>query len=68
MGGDAMPVENTPFAFRLNDAVLGRRDRPLVFLGNFEVEEQWAGGECSLPRVSSPGTWPSSTGWTSSPC
>jgi hypothetical protein len=40
------------FTTRLKSALLGRTDVPLVFLGNFEVEEQWARGELTLPRVS----------------
>jgi len=40
------------FNARLKRAVTGRPDAPLVFLGNFEVEEQWARGEHTLPRVS----------------
>jgi hypothetical protein len=33
-------------------AATGAPGAPLVFLGNFEVEEQWAQGEYGLPRVS----------------
>ncbi|MBN9744577.1 hypothetical protein DMP23_26450 [Amycolatopsis sp. A1MSW2902] len=43
------------FIPRLKTAVLGTADRPLVFVGNFEVEEQWAVDEQGLPRVSAPG-------------
>jgi hypothetical protein len=44
---NATPDFNT----RLKAAV-GAPGAPLVFLGNFEVEEQWALGEYGLPRVS----------------
>ncbi|GAA1978418.1 ATP-grasp domain-containing protein [Amycolatopsis minnesotensis] len=40
------------FHSRLKTAI-GAPGVPLVFLGNLEVEEQWARGECGLPRVSS---------------
>ncbi len=40
------------FNTRLKRAVVGEPDASLVFLGNFEVEEQWARGEHTLPRVS----------------
>lgn len=43
------------FNSRLKNAVVGRPDASLVFLGNFEVEEQWARGEHTLPRVSAAG-------------
>jgi hypothetical protein len=43
------------FTTRLKSALLGRTDVPLVFLGNFEVEQQWARGELTLPRVSAAG-------------
>jgi len=43
------------FNSRLKNAVVGRPDAALVFLGNFEVEEQWARGEHTLPRVSAAG-------------
>lgn len=46
--GDTRPDFNT----RLKTAVLDDGDRPLVFLGNFEVEERWAEGEHTLPRFS----------------
>ena len=39
------------FTARLKRAVTGAVDTPLVFLGNFEVENQWAVGEPALPRV-----------------
>jgi hypothetical protein len=45
-------MDTTPdFTTRLKAAV-GAPGAPLVFLGNFEVEEQWARGEYGLPRVS----------------
>lgn len=48
--------ENAPgFIPRLKSAVLPAAEAPLVFLGNFEVEEQWAADEQGLPRVSAPG-------------
>ncbi|MEU0743784.1 ATP-grasp domain-containing protein [Streptomyces sp. NPDC006134] len=40
------------FGRRLKRAVTGADDTPLVFLGNFEVEEVWARGEHTLPRFS----------------
>jgi hypothetical protein len=40
------------FNERLTTALTGSPDTPLVFLGNFEVEEQWARGEHTLPRFS----------------
>src|SRR3954469_3608370 len=43
------------FNTRLKRAVVGEPDASLVFLGNFEVEEQWARGEHTLPRVSAAG-------------
>lgn len=39
----------------LRRALAGGSDRPLVFLGNFEVEEQWAIGETGLPRIGGSG-------------
>ncbi|MEU8180118.1 ATP-grasp domain-containing protein [Micromonospora sp. NPDC049044] len=42
----------TPFVERLRTAVLADR-APLIFVGNFEVEEQWARGEVALPRLTS---------------
>ncbi|MGW7362917.1 preATP grasp domain-containing protein [Streptomyces sp. NPDC054841] len=47
MGGN-YPDFNT----RLTTALTGSPDTALVFLGNFEVEEQWARGEHTLPRFS----------------
>jgi D-alanine-D-alanine ligase-like ATP-grasp enzyme len=35
---------------RIRAALTGTHDAPLVLLGNFEVEEQWARGEVGLPR------------------
>jgi D-alanine-D-alanine ligase-like ATP-grasp enzyme len=43
------------FIGRLKRAVLGSAEQPLVFLGNFEVEELWAADELGLPRVSASG-------------
>lgn len=43
------------FNSRLKRAVMGDPDASLVFLGNFEVEEKWARGEHTLPRVSAAG-------------
>lgn len=40
------------FLPRLKGAVAGSPEAPLVFLGNFEVEEVWARGEHTLPRLS----------------
>ncbi|WP_329182060.1 ATP-grasp domain-containing protein (plasmid) [Streptomyces decoyicus] len=40
------------FLPRLKTAVAGSPQAPLVFLGNFEVEEVWAHGEHTLPRFS----------------
>lgn len=42
------------FTGRLRTALTGTVEQPLVYLGNFEVEEQWARGERSLPRVHDP--------------
>lgn len=39
------------FRHRLKQAVLGDPEAPLVFLGNFEVEQVWARGEIGLPRL-----------------
>lgn len=41
------------FNARLKTAVTADASTPLVFIGNFEVEERWALGEVSLPRLSS---------------
>ncbi|MBP2702772.1 ATP-grasp domain-containing protein [Microbispora sp. RL4-1S] len=40
------------FLSRMKKALTGSPDTPLVFLGNFEVEDQWARGEPGLPRTS----------------
>jgi D-alanine-D-alanine ligase-like ATP-grasp enzyme len=40
------------FNRRLKVAVTGSPDTPLVFFGNFEVEQHWARGEHTLPRFS----------------
>lgn len=39
------------FTGRLKTALTGTSDAELVFLGNFEVEDQWARGETGLPRL-----------------
>lgn len=39
------------FGDRLKAAVAGDARTGLVFLGNFEVEDQWARGEAGLPRL-----------------
>jgi phosphoribosylaminoimidazole carboxylase (NCAIR synthetase) len=39
------------FTSRLKTALTGVAGTPLVYLGNFEVEQQWARGERGLPRV-----------------
>ena len=41
------------FRARLGRAITGSADTPLLFLGNFEVENAWAEGEPALPRVGS---------------
>ncbi|MGW2035086.1 MULTISPECIES: preATP grasp domain-containing protein [Streptomyces] len=46
-----MPSPPPGFTGRLKRAVTGDAGTPLVFLGNFEVENQWALGEPALPRV-----------------
>jgi D-alanine-D-alanine ligase-like ATP-grasp enzyme len=43
---------NDDFVTRLKVALTGTPDTSLVYLGNFEVERDWAVGERSLPRVS----------------
>ncbi|WP_433273327.1 ATP-grasp domain-containing protein [Actinosynnema sp. CS-041913] len=43
------------FTRRLKTALLGDPDGSLAFLGNFEVEERWARGEHTLPRLSADG-------------
>ncbi|MGZ9933873.1 preATP grasp domain-containing protein [Streptomyces sp. NC-S4] len=48
-------MTGTEFNRRLKSAVAGSPSGSLVFLGNFEVEEQWARGETGLPRISSAG-------------
>lgn len=48
-----MHLPPSGFSGRLKRAVTGAADTPLVFLGNFEVENQWALGEPALPRVAS---------------
>ncbi|MFI5776157.1 hypothetical protein [Nocardia sp. NPDC051570] len=41
------------FCERLKAAVAGDSSASLVFLANFEVEQQWARGEIGLPKLSS---------------
>ncbi|MFD4532736.1 hypothetical protein ACFWNL_31715 [Kitasatospora sp. NPDC058397] len=48
-----MHLPSSGFSARLKRAVTGSADTPLVFLGNFEVENHWALGEPALPRVAS---------------
>ncbi|MBD0696095.1 ATP-grasp domain-containing protein [Streptomyces sp. CBMA123] len=48
-----MHLPSAGFGARLKRAVTGSPDTPLVFLGNFEVENHWALGEPALPRVAS---------------
>lgn len=48
-----MDETDSGFRSRLARAVTGSADTPLLFLGNFEVENSWAEGEPALPRVSS---------------
>ncbi|MEU4805228.1 ATP-grasp domain-containing protein [Actinosynnema sp. NPDC023587] len=43
------------FTRELKTALLGAAGGPLAFLGNFEVEERWALGEHTLPRLSAAG-------------
>lgn len=43
----------TPFIEELKEAVTGDSMTSTVLLGNFEVEEVWAMGETTLPRVGS---------------
>lgn len=47
-------MSGTPpcFRARLATALTGSPTTPLLFLGNFEVEQQWARGEHTLPRLS----------------
>ncbi|MFC7545960.1 ATP-grasp domain-containing protein [Plantactinospora sp. GCM10030261] len=39
------------FRAKLRTALTGAADTPLVLLGNFEVEDEWAGAERGLPRL-----------------
>jgi hypothetical protein len=39
-------------------AITGAEDTPLVFVCNFEAEEQWARGHVGLPAVAAPGVSP----------
>ncbi|MGW0893729.1 preATP grasp domain-containing protein [Saccharopolyspora sp. NPDC002578] len=52
VSGGAMGLD---FNRRLKTALTGDSGTPLVFLGNFEVEQRWALGELGLPRFSAPG-------------
>ncbi|WP_103342265.1 ATP-grasp domain-containing protein [Amycolatopsis sp. CA-126428] len=51
-----MDSDSPNFIARLKTAALGSAEHPLVFLGNFEVEELWAADELGLPRVSAAGS------------
>ena len=44
------------FRSRLRTALTGAPDTPLVLLGNFEVEDEWARGERGLPRLAMGGS------------
>lgn len=44
-----MPQTQPGFTARLKSAVCDDRAAPLIFLGNFEVENQWGDGEIGLP-------------------
>jgi hypothetical protein len=46
-------MSETSFGTRLRRAVTSDGRRPFVLLANFEVEEVWARGETTLPRVGS---------------
>lgn len=46
-------MHSTHFTERLRRAVLDEDGDDLLFLGNFEVEEQWAVREITLPRLTS---------------
>ncbi|WP_042386371.1 ATP-binding protein [Streptacidiphilus melanogenes] len=48
-----MDETESGFRARLGRAVTGSPVTPLLFLGNFEVENSWAEGEPALPRVGS---------------
>ncbi|MEU7823719.1 hypothetical protein [Catellatospora sp. NPDC049133] len=45
-------MSDEDFLRRLKVALRGDADAPLVFLGNFEVEDRWAEDEPGLPRFS----------------
>jgi hypothetical protein len=47
-----MDERSPDFNSRLKTMLAGTPDTSLVFLGNFEVEEQWGRGEHRLPRFS----------------
>ncbi|MFJ4653238.1 ATP-grasp domain-containing protein [Nocardia sp. NPDC088792] len=49
-----MRAQPDDFGTRLKVAVTGTPGTPLVFLGNFEIEDRWAMGEPGLPGVSFP--------------
>ena len=61
-------MDGLGFRSRLKRALVGDPRARFVFVGNFEVEHQWAQGELGLPRTRSarPARW--STGWTKSRC
>jgi D-alanine-D-alanine ligase-like ATP-grasp enzyme len=44
-----MQQSSRGYAARLKEAVCAGQSAPLVFLGNFEVENQWGQGEIGLP-------------------
>lgn len=44
------------FGARLKFALTGSAQTPLVYLGNFEVEEAWGSGETGLPRIAFAGS------------
>jgi hypothetical protein len=44
-----MPESQPGFTARLREAVCAGPRTPLIFLGNFEVENQWGRGEVGLP-------------------
>ena len=43
--------QHSNFTDRLRTALTGSAGTPLVFVGNFEVEDRWAEGEIGLPKV-----------------
>ncbi|MCB7135519.1 ATP-grasp domain-containing protein [Cellulosimicrobium marinum] len=50
-GGAHAASGTGPFRARVKQALAGSADAPLVLLGNFEVEDEWARGEVGLPSV-----------------